>query len=103
MYYVNQNVNYGTDNKMYLIEWSIKLRRICNSFYGKGFMHSWISSVSKRHMSIKTQTIPNTSVMSKCNTGKPNETFPLKITFGVLKKYLSWITKELLLCKMLVS
>lgn len=31
----------------------------------------------------------NTSGLFSCNAGKPNQNFPLKITFGVLMKYLN--------------
>ena len=75
---------------MQLVEGNIKLRRTVEIIGGGG---SFIQKLDfllfpKSEMSCLGM-YRNTSGMFRCNTCKPNENFPLKITFGVLMKYLN--------------
>lgn len=75
---------------MKLVEGNIKIRRTIGVIWGGGRLFSFKSLVFPCFQKVRCYCIyRNTSGMCRCSTYKPNENLPLKITLGVLIKYLN--------------
>ena len=88
MCYISQNGAHTLCVRIQLVEGNIKLRKTMK-IIGGGFIQKLdFLSFPKTEISYHGK-YKNTPGVLRCNTCKPNENSPVKVTFGVLMKYLN--------------
>lgn len=89
IYYISQNGVHTLCVKIQLVEGNIKLRKTVKIIGGGGSFIQKLDfpSFPKTEISYHGK-YKNTPRVLRCNTCKPNKNSPVKVTFGVLMKYL---------------